>query len=270
MEPGTADYTTLPLLPDDVTPVGLVQCILDQESDASGRWQVVVESRAASGWEDVVSALRLEDVRTVSLGGVGCDAMLRLLPWTALVLEDGSWMRVGVPVDECGIPLPEVTTALEVVSWEEVSRVRGAQIGTPEQLELEALAESLGCSTAVKDMVAVVAQDPASDPRVALPTGAGPLVACRFAVSGPGAAGSFVGGAKLSAADSEAVLTGLSAAVPDPGGCARTHTGFVMIVGDQGGTVMIELDGCGRALGDSGGLARVAQEVVDLLDSRTS
>lgn len=271
--PMSTDYASLALLPEDAEAVGLVRCDLTFETDTTGRWQWAVESRAASGWEPLVAALRLGDeTRPVwDLASQTCALALTVLPWTAVALEDGSWMHVGAPVTSCSDLLPEVMTALDGVVWEEVSRTRGPQIATPDELDLEAQAEALGCATEWKDMISVVAADPASEPQGPLiPEGTTSVVACRYSVASPGEVGQFVAGARLTREQTESLVARLSDAVPDPGSCAAAGTGFALLYrGSGGGPVTVELGGCSRALGESGGLAQVPDTVVALLNGAT-
>ena len=109
----TMGYALLPLLPDDVEPVGVLECRTNQTGDPSSGW---VERRATTGIDEYVAALRQPDAR-VPLFGVNCTADALLLPWSAVLLADGTALRVGTPVDECGKPQREAQTAYDTLPW---------------------------------------------------------------------------------------------------------------------------------------------------------
>lgn len=116
--PPSMGYATLPLLPEDVEPVGVIECQNERVGDTSSGW---IERRATSGVEAYVAALRLPDERRPLLGGVNCTASALLIPWSAVVLDDGSALRVGTPVDVCGSPRAEAATAYLALEWSETA-----------------------------------------------------------------------------------------------------------------------------------------------------
>ncbi len=112
--PPSMGYATLPLLPEDVAPVGVIECQNERVGDTSSGW---IERRATTGIDAYVDALRLPDERRPLFGGVNCTASALLIPWSAVLLADGSALRVGTPVDVCGGPRVEAAAAYTALDW---------------------------------------------------------------------------------------------------------------------------------------------------------
>jgi hypothetical protein len=118
--PPSTEYARLPLLPADVEPVGVIECQNNRVGDPGSGW---VERRATAGIEAYVTALRLPDERAPLFGGVSCTADALLIPWSAVLLADGTALRVGTPLSVCGKPRQEAATAYEALGWSETARV---------------------------------------------------------------------------------------------------------------------------------------------------
>jgi hypothetical protein len=109
----TMAYATLPLLPEDVEPVGVIECRTNQAGDPGSGW---VERRATTGIDAYVTALQQPDAR-LPLFGVNCTADALLIPWSAVLLADGTALRVGTPVDACGKPQRDAQAAYDALPW---------------------------------------------------------------------------------------------------------------------------------------------------------
>jgi len=267
---GTTDYLTLPLLPASVTPTGVVRCSVQTVDDVTtGRWNVYVQEKATGGIDAFVSALRLPSEPTPA-GDYACTADLRLLPWLAVVLEDGSWMRVGTPVTYCGKPLPAVDAALQAITWTTVSSTRGERVLTPEQLAAQDKAASLGCSNEFKDMVAIEASSGATDRATpSALTGTGPWALCRYTVdpTSTDPVATFVDGVTLTAAQVTQVQEQLARATAPAPGCPAGHTTLVGLFSPQGGWVLLETDGCGRVTTENSSYGVLPADAVSAIAS---
>jgi hypothetical protein len=109
-------YQTVALLPADVAPRTVLRCSLS----TTGGSGILAETVEVADAPDLLAALRLEDIPAPF--GQSCDASLALRPWTAVGLEDGTWLPVGWPVDECAKPRPEVDLAMQAASWAAVAQ----------------------------------------------------------------------------------------------------------------------------------------------------
>lgn len=259
---GFADYRAGIPLPDDAAPVAVLRCVVAQEDDPqTGRWTVVRTERATSGLAEYVAALRLPDQPKPD-GDYACTADALLLPWSAVVLPDGSALQARLPVTACGKPLPEVMTALDRLGWRTVSTERVAQAATAAELALEREAAAVGCSYQFKDVVAIEAQDGADDGSRPLVTGSPrDLVACRYSAdpASDDPVLTYVGGGRrLTPQEAAQALDALSGAAPTTEACVKRHTALWGLFGADGGAwVVVETDGCGRAASDSGALRTV-------------
>lgn len=254
-----SDYSTGPHLTDDLKPVGVLRCVFSTEDDpATGRWTVVRTEKAMSGIADYAAALRRPNAPEPT-GDVVCTADALVLPWSAVILPDGSALKVALPVGACGKPLPEVMAALESLTFDTVSTRRIAKTASIEQLALEKEAERLGCSYQFKDMVTIEAGDgPDDGSRDLLATRPSTLVACRYTADPTSSDPvlTFAGGGRsLTATDTAAVVDALASATPTTASCNAPHTSVWGLYGPGNGPwLLVELDGCGRVASDTGPL----------------
>lgn len=254
-----ADYRDGVHLPDDVEPVGVLRCVVAQEDDAAtGRWTVVRTEKATTGIDAYVAALRLPDEPRPA-GDFACTADALLLPWSAVLLPDGTALRVSLPVDACGKPIQQVRTALDALRFTTVSSERAAQVSSPEQLELEKQAASLGCAYQFKDLIRIEAQDgPDSGKQPLLASTPSRATACRYAAdpASDDPVLTFDGaGRALTAQETAAVVEELRTATPTTEACSSPHTAvWSLFWADGGAWALVELDGCARVSTDSGAL----------------
>lgn len=257
-------YTAYDLLASDVEPTAVVRCVPKTVEDGTGRWSAVqrqeVSGEAAA---PVLAALRAGDDRV--LLSETCAAVLTLLPWLAVVLPDGSWQPVGVPVDGCGGPKIEAQHALDAASWDEATPVKVALIQSAADVDQEQRAADAGCAYQWKDEIGLIGEFSGDVPKQILPA-SGRLTACRYVVAGAGQDGTWVGGGVVASEDADAVRTALvSSAVA--AACSEPRTGFVVVTGSDGDFVTVDLS-CPRLLaGDA--LGTLPQASVDLLVSLT-
>ena len=262
--PGTfPDYAAGPHLPEDVAPVGVLRCVVTTEDDpATGRWTVVRTERATAGVDAYVASLRMADEPRPE-GDYACTLEALLVPWSAVLLPDGSALQVALPLDPCGKPRAEVGSALDALVFETVSTERIEKVATTAQLELEQKAERLGCSYEFKDMIAIEAGDGPDDGRqqvlTSTPTG---FTTCEYSAD-PASSDpvlTFVGGGRsLTAAETATVVAALGTATPTTATCEAPPTRVWGLTGAGGGPwLLVELDGCGRVASDSGALRTLA------------
>lgn len=254
-----ADYAAWPHLPGDVTPVGVLRCVVEQEDDpATGRWTVVRTEKATTGIDAYVAALRLPDEPRPA-GDVACTADALILPWSAVLLPDGRALQVALPITPCGKPRAEVLAALEALAFTTVSTERVTQVSTPEQLGLEKQAAALGCSYQFKDMIAIEAGDgPDGGKQPLLATTPKRLTSCRYSAdpASDDPVLTFVGGGRaLTHQELDTAVAALEAATATNEACASPHTAVWGLYGAQADPwLLVELDGCGRVASDTGAL----------------
>lgn len=256
----------VPLGPDD-TVVAVVRCDLaEQEFPGEGGWKVVTSSRATTGLEPLLVALR-RPAETGRPGG--CLDYLLAEPWFGLELADGRFVRPIVPLDSCGHPLAEVGAALDALPWRTGDTARYEQTRTQEQVDLAARADAIGCPAAIKDLAAIEVESgraprPGTRGDVALPEGS--VLLCRYRVGtapyDPTAPG-FVSGERLPVAGAAAVRSALDASGPVLA-CSQPHRDLAMLlVGDS--WTEVELDGCRRVLGWTSQWAQAAPALLAAL-----
>ena len=256
-------------LPEDFTAVAVVECVLEARPVAGdGVWNFLVEKRATAKVDAFVAALRRPD--EPSTGGA-CTAVGYLVPWFALVDASGRSVHATIPSTGCGQPQAEGMAVLQALPFVEVSATRRDRVKTEAQSQVEAAATAAGCSTPVKDMIAITDADGAAPTSLADPimgTPSGGVTLCRFS-AGKDTDGmpllTFVSGEKLSVASSRAVVSALAASGPARP-CTVPHTRVTGLFSEQNGWALVEVDGCHRVEGgDSAGWRQATAELLGLL-----
>jgi hypothetical protein len=262
-------------LPPDFVPTSVTTCHEEQRTTASeGTWSVLVEQRADSGINALVTAMRAPDEYRPN--EMACTLDYRSTPWLAFQDASGAVVVARMPRTACDKPSDAAVAALDALTLRTVSQTRVAQVQTPAQVALDAQANALGCPTAFKDMIAIqdadaggIALSPGGSPYATSPTH---LALCRYTPdpSDP-QVGQFASGAALSGATLTTLLDALTGT--DPGrACTRQHSGFAALVGTSGDYVLVEVGGCGRVLGPdpAGHSGAVGQASAALLASVAS
>ena len=242
-------------LPADFVPTSVIECdVVSTPVAGQGVWSVLREREAGAGIDGLVAAMRLPSQPMPS--DQACDAMLVVVPWFGFKDASGRWLRVDVPRDSCGKPLPAVRTALEALTFTTRHETRLRQEQTPDQAALEAQATSLGCSSQFKDMIAITDADPgqpSTAPGPILAAGETPTVICRYS-AGDDPQGmpmlTFVSGSHPSAGRASQVTTALQTAGPVRP-CSTRHTSVVGVFTAGNDWVLVEADGCHRVMGGS-------------------
>ncbi len=172
-------------LPPDFVPTSVIQCdVVSKPFAGEGVWSVLQEREAGWGIDALVAAMRLPSQPTPAVWG--CDDVLVVVPWFGFLDASGRLLRVDVPRDACGKPLPAVLNAFRALAFTTIHETRLHQEQTPEQAALEARATALGCVSQFKDMIAITEGDPGQPSTVQRPVlGAGqvPTVICRYAAA---------------------------------------------------------------------------------------
>lgn len=253
------DYAAGPHLADDQVPVAVLRCVVAQEDDpATGRWTVVRTEKATAGIDAYVAALRMADAPRPE-GDFACTADALLLPWSAVVLADGTAVQVALPVDACGKPIQDVRTALDALTFATVSTERVRQDASADDVAREKQAASLGCAYQFKDLIRIEAQDgPDSGEQPLLATTPSRATACRYAAdpASDDPVLTFDGaGRTLTPQETAAVVEELQTASPTTDACSSPHTAvWGLFWADGGAWALVELDGCARVSTDSGAL----------------
>jgi hypothetical protein len=257
-------YTRYDLLASDVEATAVVRCVPKTVEDDEGRWSAVVrEEVSGDAAAPVLAALRQGDDRKPL--ELSCAASLTLLPWLAVVLPDGRWQPVGVPVDACGTPKVEAQQALDAAPWEAAPPVKVALAQSAADVDQEQRAADAGCAYQWKDEIGMIGQFSGDVPRQILPA-SGRLTACRYVVAGPGQDGTWVGGGVVPSKKADAVRRALVSSTVAPA-CSAPRTGFVVVTGSDGDFVTVDLS-CPRLMaGDA--LGALPDKSVDLLVSLT-
>jgi hypothetical protein len=118
-----APTATAAPLPDDFAAAEVRRCTYglarDPAADSGWTWQSV--QRATGPLDDLLRALRLPPPEHDG-GDLVCTAIA--VPPVALALTDraGRTVMPAVPGTPCGTPLPEVTAAVQALSWTTVQR----------------------------------------------------------------------------------------------------------------------------------------------------
>lgn len=253
------DYAAGPHLADDQVPVAVLRCVVAQEDDpATGRWTVVRTEKATAGIDAYVAALRMADAPRPE-GDFACTADALLLPWSAVVLADGTAVQVALPVDACDKPIQEVRTALDALTFATVSTERVRQDASADDVAREKQAESLGCAYQFKDLIRIEAQDgPDSGKQPLLATTPNRMTSCRYSAdpASDDPVLTFVGGGRaLAPQEVDTAVAALQTATPTTEACTTPHTVVWGLYGaDAGPWLLVELDGCGRVASDTGAL----------------
>jgi hypothetical protein len=258
-------------LPDDLRASAVIACSLENRPvPGDGVWSFVVEKKAAAGprLDQLVTALRAKDEPTpVTLG---CNAILILVRWFAVVDQDGTWVRPRVPITACGQPQDAVLKALDALSWTTVSATKATQVSTEADVARDAAATAAGCVTPFKDMLAIEAgyTAPKSSPGPWPDLGGTVTAVCRYSAA-PDEDGTplltFESGYKATVAQAAA----LSAAWKQTGpvaGCGLQHTVVTVLFTANNGWHLVEDDGCHRVLdGDNGTWGQATPELLAAL-----
>jgi hypothetical protein len=241
------DALELPRLGDDFAPSAVIVCGVQVQRRADGGQDLVATEGRADDVTALVAALRLPDEQVTD---GACTADLPMVPWFALLDEQGRWVRPGVPRDSCGKVRVEVRDA--------VAGSRLTQVASRVLREIEsAEAAASGCSQQWADMVAVETTQ-VSQARPA--AGADPFPAgqrvrlCVYRVppseQGSGKpAGDLEHGVVLTPERQARIEKALLAAAPAVT-CSTPANRFALLLAANGAgaAVYVELDGCQRIL----------------------
>jgi len=237
------DQGTLPRLDDSFRPVAAVVCPSVGLLPPGGGSLIPSESRA----DDVtalVAALRLPDEPR---SGDACTLELYLMPWFALLDEQGRWTRVRAPSDACGKVRAEVRDAVQGLRL-----VPASARPTPQTESSEAAAA--GCTPQWADLVGVTAaRVTAGGPAVVPPGFDGPVRVrlCVYRVPADQQrtgkpAGDFVSGRYLG----DEQWAGVRREIESAGAAAvcTTPASRFAVLHFGAGQIYVELDACRRLL----------------------
>lgn len=256
--PGEPDAQPLPA---GIEASAVVVCRTQSRSYAGeGTWTVLVEQRATTGLQPLVTALH---AASEPRGDGPCTLELVVVDWFAVVDASGRWWHPAIPQTSCGKPQPAVVAALGSLDLETVSETRLHQDLTPEQQVVEDRAAALGCESRFKDMIRIEDDEPAT------PQGRGGRVlqgpaptvtVCRYD-AGADAEGtpmlSFVSGERRTGSAASRLVDDLEAG-PAVRACSAAHQEVVGLFTPGGDWVLVETDGCRRVLGGSTSVWRQA------------
>jgi hypothetical protein len=241
-----------------LSPVTVERCsVRNERIPGQGEWSVMVEQRASSGTDALVTAMRQPDATAIA--GQACRAFAQLDPEVWFLDAAGHAVLPAWPRDGCDhIPAP-ATTALDAVHWTTVAQVRVAQV-TP-QAALDA-----GCTSAWKylfDLSAVGGESPKRGSFADLAHSTDPHL-CRYrrATDDP-QRGDFESGHAVTPTVWSAIRSALEA-TPPATACRQSAARFAVLI--AGPYVEIELDGCRRVLTPDSGLRQATPGVTSLLD----
>ena len=240
---GGGDPGTLPLLDDSFRPVAAVVCPAAGPRPP-GDGKPTATERRADDVTALVAALRLPDEPR---SGGPCTLELYLMPWLALLDEQGRWTRVRAPVDACGKVRAEVRDAVQGLRLTPASTRPSPQIESSE-------AAAAGCTPQWADMVSVTAaRVTAGGPAVVPPGFDGPMQVrlCVYRVPAEQQrtgkpAGDFVSGRSLG----DEQWAGVRREIESAGAAAvcTTPANDFVVLHFGAGQIYAELDGCRRLL----------------------
>jgi hypothetical protein len=270
-KPGASEPVRRPL-PAGFTPVSASRCVFTtQLVKGDGEWQVREEQQATGGLDALVRALRQ---RSQQKTDATCPAIG--YPPVVITLTDATGRTVtpAIPRTVCGAPLPEVPKAIKALAWHTVKQTRIQQVRT--QLEIDT-----GCGGGWKPMIAIEAAEPATRSPAPGPVfteaRSGTLRVCRYQLNpadtiamsqgAPLAMGKLASAGKLTGAALTRFVDALAKA-PGAAPCGRPQAPFAVVYpeGGSGPFVTVELGGCYRFSGDSGGLRQLDAATVALLN----
>jgi hypothetical protein len=241
---------TPPLLAADVTVVAAIECSIDSRPiPGDGLWSFKIEKRVDAGpaVNRLVAALRSGDEPST---GQMCAGVGVVIPWFALVDDHGVIVRPRMPVDACGGPKGVAMEALQAMPWIKVNETKDAQVETQAQVDRDAAATSVNCSTDWKDMISIgeAAEPPSSGSGQWSNVAADGASLCHYSASGDSGGMpmlSFLSGTKLSG-DVATKISAQLAATTQVQPCQLKHTSVALLFLASGNYYLIEEDGCHR------------------------
>jgi hypothetical protein len=251
-------------LPKDFHAVAVVRCMTDEQAvPGDGTWQFAIAQRASGNLTSLLALLRRPDQSPSP--NVACAAELLLVPAFGLVGSDGTVIRPRLPVTECGVPLPDVLTALSDQPWKTETETKLTRI----QTQLEA---TTGCESAYKYLPGLkYSPPPIPWSQVRHPLLAPITLVCVYQVdhsNSTPAEGTFVTGTNLTAQRApgiqQAVDSGSMSASAAPA-CSVNAARFAMLGTRDEQPYLVELDGCHRLMFPNGYLAAAPAALLDLL-----
>ncbi|PYC64307.1 hypothetical protein C7C45_30595 [Micromonospora arborensis] len=139
----------------DFTVATAVHCQLEPKRRADGGEDLVLTEGRATDVTALLAALRLpDDTTTVE----ACTLEMPWVPNLLLLDAQGRWTRIGLPVNACGKPRPEVTEAVRGLRLTTVSEKVVREI-------VSAGAAASGCNQEWSDVLATETGDPRLLPR---------------------------------------------------------------------------------------------------------
>jgi hypothetical protein len=262
-------------LTKDFEPVAAFLCFDEHRRfPGDGEWQVLVGQRLLGDLQPLRRALLKPDTPQpfVSAGVTyACAGSLVIRPTLILVTASGRQLRPRPPVDYCHDQLAAVDAAMSPLRHVSVQALKLRQLQTQARLDLTAKALQVGCQPAWKDPFShgmVPSGLSAGGAFVALP---GTATACLYAASASQPLEvDFVAGRRLTAQQTRALLD--AADLPGRrGGCAKPHTGLLLVTKGQVLIAQIEVGGCSRVirqLGSTDVVGRVRSAAVASLTPR--
>jgi hypothetical protein len=253
-------------MPADRSLVLASRCVWTLETvPGDGEWAIRLSQETTSGLEALAQALRLPNEQAGP--NLTCTA-IAYAPIIISVTDDrGRPFQPTIPTTACGAPRSEVTDAITAMPWITVETTRTHQVRS--ELELTS-----GCSSTWKPVIAIAATESGAGSST-VDTTAREMRVCRYDVGtepsldmGGGIVlhdGVLVAASTLDADGAGQLLAAIDAA-PPAAACAQVESPFAVVYADNGPWVAVELDGCYRALIDSGSdLRQLDVEVVSRL-----
>jgi hypothetical protein len=238
--------------------VTAVSCTSDtREIPGGGTWSVEVRRVATSGVPALQAAFERPDEPTPE--GIACPAIAVVPQPLVLVDASGHTLVPSPPLDECHLPQQAFTTALDQVTWREVSVDKVQQVVTPQ-------AQAANCAQDFKDMsyIEAVAGHATSSGGPVLASPPATVQVCVYrATEQDLEVGTFRRSVSLSADDTRRLLAALAG--PGPTGSCPVERDFAVIDSRGGNWATVELGGCFRVAGSDSGLGTADPAVVTAL-----
>jgi hypothetical protein len=259
-------------LPAGFVPVAATRCVSTMETvPGDGEWFVRIEQRADGDLSALAAALRQPSGKPGN--DTICTMQLRAPVVITLVDAAGTEVTPTAPTTACTDPLPAVVTAIQALSWHEVSRTRVSQVRS--QLEIDT-----NCPNGYKPVVGLLAAEagrkpPAAGP--AFPSTPAALQVCRFALNPSDTIstnnvelkiGKLTTAPVLEGAALTQFLAAIEAAPPVTATCDAPQPEFAVLFprGEGAGrSIAVETGGCYRALDPDDGLRQLDAATVALL-----
>jgi hypothetical protein len=253
--------------------VRATRCVFDSERvPGDGEWMRRVDQEATTGLMALANALRLPSEQPGKGPNIACPAIAYLAIVLHLTDATGREFQPTIPHNQCGMPLPAVTQAIEALTWTTTATTRVSR----QRTELEVTS---GCAGGWKPVIALTASERGAGRGMStVDTTGRELRVCRYELDADPNQSLEVDGntyyvGKLASASTldvnaaHELLTAVAQAPAVTGTCSPNQSPFAVVyAADRAGPMWtIETSGCYRADAGDGPLRQLDGALVNRL-----